>query len=227
MVKIESIANAEIIFECDKTNETSDRIPAIPIVVYAVENRRLFLSQAVPPISSALFGKRLLLTFLERNEGKNHRYAFWAKLIGLSDYDISPSQRVPVLVVEKETDPETCNLRMSFRIRPDLDRGLAVFLRGAKVNIVDISEGGVCISSKKDLALAQDDRITLTISIDDRKIDVDSRVVRVTSSQAAAGSSVNQQLASFQFLNNQAARETLLSRKIFHLERTQIKNRVR
>jgi len=62
------------------------------------------------------------------------------------------------------------------------------------------------------------DLIKVTIGVDDTKFDVEGRVVKTWSARMAGGVG-HQSYASIQFLDNQAARESLLSRKIILLER--------
>jgi hypothetical protein len=224
MMSIKSGIFGEILFE-DSANQ--DRISGIPSLIYSVEDQRILLSQTSPPIATDDLGKRITLTYLDDNEGAPVRYRVRARLTGFTDHEIAPSQWAPALVIERETHPEACNLRTSYRIKPAQNKGLTVSLRGTPVEIVDISEGGVCIGWKGDLPLKPRDTLKLTISIDKRAFDVESRVVRINSPQTAAGAAGKRQFVSFQFLGSQAARENLLGGKIFQLERTQIKNKIR
>ena len=137
---------------------------------------------------------------------------------GFKDYELTPSQRVPVLVIDRETEPKKYNLRVNFRIKPPLDQGLTAFFQGLPVTIVDISVGGVRISTKKDFPFKVHDIIRITIGVDNTKFDVEGRVIRTWSARTADGVG-HQSYASIQFLDNQAARESLLSKKIILMER--------
>lgn len=215
MVSIRPGVSADLIFEGDETKQS---MPRMQTMIYSVAERCMILSQTTPPIADARLGKRLLVTFLEASEGTILRYGFWARLKGFKDYELTPSQRVPVLVVEQETEPKKYNLRMNFRIKPMINRGLTAFIQGLSVTIVDISVGGVRISTKNDLPFKAHDTIKVTIGVDDSKFDVEGRVIRAWSARTAGGVG-HQSYASIQFLDNQAARESLLSRKIILLER--------
>jgi hypothetical protein len=215
MVSIRPGVTADVIFEGD---ETKQQIPRMQSMVYSVEGKCVLLSQTTPLISNAWLGKRLLVTFLEANEGTSLRYGFWGRLKGLKNYELTPSQLVPALVLEQETEPRKYNLRMDFRIKPVINKGLGAFFQGTPVTIVDISVGGIRISTKTDLSLKVHDTIKLTIGVDDAKFDVEGKVIRAWSAKAGGGSGLNF-YASVQFLDNQTARESLLSRKIILLER--------
>jgi len=224
MVNIKPGISGEILFEEAGSQERS---VGFPTTVYSVSERRILLAQTAPPLSAADLGRDLVFTYVIRKESNPARYRFGARMVGFSDHGIAPSQRVPALVIERTSAPEPCNLRMNFRIKPSAERGLAVLLGGMPVVIVDISEGGVCVRLKGEMTLKPQDMVRLTISVDGRSFDVDSRVVRICAPQAAAGTVSLQQFVSFQFLGSQAARENILGGKLFKLERAQIKNKIR
>ncbi|MHB9097669.1 MAG: PilZ domain-containing protein [Syntrophales bacterium] len=213
MVDIRAGVMVDIIFEGD---ETKNQIPRLQTIIYSITDRRMILPQTTPPVSKERQGKRLLVTFLETNAGVSIRYGFWAKLKAMTNHEITPSQPAPVLVIDRETEPKKYNLRMNYRIKPLMNKGLAAFFQGAAVTIVDISVGGLRMSAKTAFPFNAHDIITLTIGVDSVKFDVQGRVIRAWSPQSAGG---HQHYASIQFLDNQAARESLLSKKIILMER--------
>ncbi len=215
MVDIRPGAMADIVFEGD---DTRNQTPPLQTIIYAIADRRMILSQTTPPIASERRGKRLLITFLETNEGISVRYGFWAKLKEVTEHEITPFHPVPVFIIERETEPKKCNLRMNYRIKPMMNRGLAAFIQGAPVTIVDISVGGLRMSAKTPFAFNVLDIIIVTIGIDGKKFDVEGRVRRAWS-LPPTGAGGHQYHASIQFLNNHAFRESVLSQKIILLER--------
>ena len=214
MVSIKPGVSADLIFESD---ETKHQVPRMQTMIHSVAEKRIILSQTTPPITDTPLGQRLLVTFLETNEGITLRYGFWARLKGFKDYELTPSQRVPVLVVEGETEPKKYNLRMNFRVKPLPNKGLIVIFQDIPVSIVDISVGGVRISAQSDLIFKAHDSIKLTIGVDSTKFDVEGRVIRAWSARTAGGG--YQSYTAIQFLDNQTARESLLSKKIILMER--------
>ncbi len=215
MVDIRPGVMAGIMFEGD---ETKSQISPLQTIIYSIAERRMILAQTTPPIAPERRGKRLLVTFLETNEGVSIRYGFWAKLKEVTDHEIVRFQPVPVLMIERETEPKKCNLRMNFRIKPMLNRGLTAFFQGAPVTVVDISVGGLRMSAKTPFPFNVLDIIVVTIGVDGKKFDVEGRVIRAWS-PPPTGAGGHQHYASIQFLNNQEARESLLSKKIILLER--------
>jgi hypothetical protein len=98
-----------------------------------------------------------------------------------------------------------------------VSKGLTACFQGTPVTIVDISVGGLRMSAKDAFCFNGLDVITLTIGVDDKKFDVECKVIRVWSPQSTGGG--HQHYASIQFLDNENARESLLSKKIILLER--------
>jgi hypothetical protein len=215
MVSIKPGVAAEIIFEGE---EMEHQISCPQTMICSVEGKRILLSQPTPPIAESRRGKRLLVTFLETNEGISLRYSFWGRLKAFQDYELGPSQRVPVLVLERETEPRKYNLRENYRIKPLLNQGLSIFSPGLVVTIVDISVGGVRISTKSDFPFKVHDIVKVKIGVDNTTFHVEGRVVKTWSATMAGGLG-QLSYASIQFLDNQAARESLLNRKIILLER--------
>ncbi|HLA27333.1 MAG TPA: PilZ domain-containing protein [Syntrophales bacterium] len=227
MVAIKPGMTADIVSESDEPTKEG---PPLQSVIYEVTDRSLILSQTTPPITDVQQGKRLLVTFLDKSEEANptSRYGIWATLTRLmTNYEIAPSQMVPALVLERETKPQTHNFRMSYRINPATDSDLTVLVRGVRVNVIDISIGGVRIGSKSDLSLKANDIVKLAITIDGKTIDIEGMVVRAWSAQTASGTGINQQFASIQFLSNQNARESMLGNKIILMEREKLAKRIR
>mgnify|MGYP001378634425 CR=1 FL=1 len=215
MVSVRPGVTADILFEGD---ETKPQVSPLRAMIYSVTEKRLILSQTAPPVSDARLGKRFLITFLQESEGTIHRYGVWARLKGIADYELTPSQRVPALSLERESEPRKHNLRMNFRIKPPLNRGLSASVQGAPVAIVDISVGGIRISSRNSFPFKAQELVKITIAVDNGKFEVQARVIRTWQSRVA-GAGQLLSYASMQFLDNQAARESLLSKKIILLER--------
>lgn len=216
MMPIYSGTTADIVFEGHDPNSQ------LHTMIYDVVDRRVIISQTIPPVDNDQIGKRLLVTFLEKNEVGNARYGFWAKLMGLlTDYELTTSQRLPALILEMQTDPKNYNFRMSYRIKPLPNKGLAVFLQGEAVTILDISVGGIRISTGTDRSFNPHDMLTLTLNVDDKKFDVEGSVIKVAPSLTYGIESGHQQVA-IAFMSRQTEREMLLGEKIFRLDRERL-----
>lgn len=220
MKTIEPGMIVDVIFE---GSETNIHVPGLKAVIHAAKDRRIILSQTEPPIDTALKGKQFLITFLEKSYQRTNRYGFRAKLIEiLANYEIVPGLPVPVLVMERESNSEIFDMRTAFRIKATRKDGLSVFFQGKETNIVNISIGSLCISEREVFLLKPQETVTVTISIDDKKFDVESMVIRTWSSHLTGGI---QHFASLQFLSHSAMRESLLGNKMMFLDRRRIANR--
>ncbi len=220
MATIKPGISADIIFEGDESCH------AIQTTIHHVAGPRVILSPNTPLTKDYQLGKRLLVSFLEKSEVGNDRYVFWAKLTELlTDYELTPSQYISALVIEIQTDPKKNDLRTSYRIGPLSNKDLTVFLQGVEVDILDISVGGIRISTSSP-SLNPHDKIKLTINIDNNKFDVGGRIIKVWSSQKTVDKAGHQQ-AAIQFLDHQKERDNLLGGKIFRLDRERLAKRMR
>ncbi len=215
MADIRSGMSVDVIFEGD---EKKSQIPHLQTMISSITGQRIALSQTAPPVTMERKGKRLLVTFLETNEGVSVRHGFWAKLQAFAVHEISPSQSIPVLIIERETEPKKHDLRMHYRIKPLMNSGITVSFQGAPVTIVDISVGGLRISAKNAFSFEVHDTITITLGIDDMKFKIEGKVVK-SWHPLSTGAGGRLYYATIQFLTNLSVRESLLSKKIIILER--------
>jgi hypothetical protein len=215
MEPITSGTSADIVFEGAEPNSHRRAM------IYHVAGRQVILSQTTPPVLKDQIGKRLLVTYLERDEKGKSRYGFWAKLTRLlADYELA-SQRLPALVLQVQTDPKLYNFRMSYRIKPLSNRGLAAHFDGEVVTILDISVGGIRIITGTDRSINLNDTVTLTIQIDDKKFDVNGMVIKVSQS-SMPGAGPGQRQVAIQFTSHEKEREKVLGEKIFRLDRERL-----
>jgi hypothetical protein len=191
-------------------------------MIYDVIGRNIIVSQTSPPIRKDRQQKELFVTFLAKKETKYFRYGFRAALVEfLADYEIASSRRVPALVLEQKSNPEPHNLRMNFRIKPISNNDIAVSLQGGRVNIIDISLGGVRISTNRILTIKPRDIVKLKLSIDGGNLEPEGMVISAWASEANDKTDKIGflQYATISFLTHQKELEAILGRKILHLER--------
>lgn len=218
MAEIKAGTMADLMFEGSETGGVS----SMETITYSVEGRRIVLSQPTPPLSEEHKGKRLLVTFIERKDGTQHRYGFWAELTDLpADYEITADNRVPALVLQKKTDPKIYNLRMAYRIQPAPNSGLSISIHGTEVNIIDISVNGARISSAILAPLKPHAVIHLILTVDGKRLEVEGMLIRVWSN-TTVGSVGYLQFATIKFTDMQQEREYFLGRKILFLERQRL-----
>ncbi len=107
--------SGEILFE---EAGAEDRPVGFPTTIYSVSERRILLAQTDPPLSADDLGRVVVFTYVIHKESAPARYRFHARMVGFSDHEIAPGQRVPALVIERTSAPEPCNLRMNFGSNP-------------------------------------------------------------------------------------------------------------
>ena len=128
-----------------------------------------------------------------------------------------------IMRLERQSNPENFERRMSFRVKPTLSSGLKILFQGAEADIVDISVGGACITKSKEFFLKSQETVSMVIGIDGQRFDVRSKVIRAWSAKSEQGVKY---FLSLQFLSHPAMRESLLGRKIMLLERERFLNKI-
>jgi len=128
-----------------------------------------------------------------------------------------------IMCLERENNPSAFERRMNVRVKPTLNSGLTVYIQGVEVNIVDVSVCGLCVSSSKAFPLKPQETGSVIMSIDDKKFDVKSRLVRTWSLQLAGGL---RYFASFELLSDPAMRESVLGKKIMYMDRERFLNKI-
>lgn len=213
MTTIKPGMNLEIVWQ----NEP-DRI-ALKTIVYDVEERKIILSQTVPPSDAGKLGKQCMVTFVAKQRDANMLFRFQARVAALlADYELDSLQRVPALVLAMQTKPQANNLRTSFRIRPLMDSGISLLLQGIPVKIIDISVGGARVTTGGSPSLQAQELVKANLIIDNERLSSDCLVTRAW--MADVNDIISKQtFATLQFLNPPARWESLLGKKILQMER--------
>ncbi len=202
--------------------EAKGHIYNLRTMIYDVIGGNIIASQTTPPIRKDRQQKELFVTFLVKKETKYFRYGFRATLVEfLADYEIASSRRLPALVLEQKSNPEPHNLRMSFRIKPISNSDIAISLQGGLVKIIDISLGGVRISTSRILYIKPRDIVKLNLNIDGINIEPEGVVISAWKSEVVEKTDKIGflQYATISFVTHQKELEAILGRKILQLER--------
>jgi len=208
--------NVKLVVETDKKRE---RINARNSLVYAVDGETLILAQTEPSITSSLLNKEIMVTYLLHKNGKYSRYGFSALVTELIDqYELVPDQYVRAIVLRKRSEPKPYEIRMCYRVGPSSKSGLDASILGTKVNIVDISLGGIKFSYDKSLGLDTDKVIEMHLTIAGAVYAVQARIVRTWRTERERLKS-ELRFAGAEFLNVSGKVEQELSRKILDIER--------
>jgi len=211
-------STSDIIVDVDFSQE---RIDVRRSFIYDVIERRVILSQPNPPLTSRYMGTKVAVTYLIKEGIDAARYGFYGKIIEfISEYELSSSDTVAAIVVEQKTDIEEFNVRMHFRIKPGIDSGIRLSVRGSAVNIIDISIGGAKISFSKNAGIEPRKLVEGKISIDGNVFDYQAKILRAWD---APGSYKGEKLkyAAMQFFNMDKKLDNFLGNKVGQIEREQ------
>jgi len=206
----------EFIFQSDYVR---DRIRVIRAIIYDVIGDKIILSQPSKSLMQSDLKKDILVTYMVRTDDRGTRYGFKANIIELrKDYEIAAGQRGPAVVIRRMSAPETFEIRSSFRLPVPSSSGLELYVRGQKMNLIDISLGGAKFSHPELPSLQPEDRTSVKLRIDDQTFQVEAEVLRVWS-PGVKGGHEGLKFCTLKFIN--AGRDILqiLGNKIFTMER--------
>ncbi len=199
-----------------------ENIHVMRSTVYDRDGKKLLIAQSTPAVLTSGIKKKIVVTYLVKQEGKGARFGFNAAITDLiHDYKLASGEMVAAIVIEQEGPPKPFNIRFHFRLRVPSSSDLTLRIRGEKVTLLDISIGGAMISGAPVKGLDQHERIKVRVSFDDQVYDVEADVLRVWS-PSPDGSRSELKLAAIRFVNPPLIFENGLGKAIFKLERQQI-----
>ncbi|GAI91009.1 unnamed protein product [marine sediment metagenome] len=208
--------SADIVVNIDFSKEVVDIRSAL---IYDVIEKQIILSQTNPPITKYHMGDKIAVTYLVKEEEEPVRYGFYGKVTEfINDYELGSSNTVSAIVMERETEPVEFNLRMHFRIEPREDSGVALFIGGKAVNIIDISISGIQITHLRDHPIEPGKRVKGILNLDGEKFNIEAKVIRVWQPYDFRRMK-DREFVAMQFLNMNKKLEDVLGRKIRTIER--------
>ncbi|MFH1036160.1 MAG: PilZ domain-containing protein [Pseudomonadota bacterium] len=146
---------------------------------------RLLLAQTLPRLNSYMVGQILEITFLIRLEdvpgGRRVRVGYKTPLVAVWDnYRVRPELRGDVLVVDGPQTLGRFTLRRHYRLPSDRLDSMEIYLlpQRAKVQILDISLGGVRFSHPRTSRLSVGSIIDLLLVYGSLSIPLEGVVVR-------------------------------------------------
>ncbi|OPY91197.1 MAG: Flagellar brake protein YcgR [Syntrophaceae bacterium PtaU1.Bin231] len=209
-------SSIDILLERD---DLKNSIRVLKAMIYEVEGNRIVISQTSPPLTKSHIGNTVSATYLVRSEGKATRYGFSARIAEfVRDYEMTSGERVTVPVLQVQGAPEPMNIRLHFRVRPRSDSGISLSCGGKKVNLLDISLGGVGFSHGDIKSFKAGESVRLQLNVDEKRFHLEARVVRVWLSEPSPGSPYLQ-FVTAKFLTLERDLEHALGRKIMMIQR--------
>lgn len=207
--------STKIVIEIDPIR---DKIRVGGSTVYDVQGSAIILAQIEPPITKSMAHKQVVVTYLSREKGDLIRYGFAAEVIEVIDYAITSGEQVKAVVVNRTGDCKPYSIRMFYRVGPTARSRLNMSVFNTRVNLLDISLGGVRFSYTKPLVLESDSIIDTRLEIDGRFHSVEAHVLRVWTGEGQ-GFDRRLSFASAEFVDLDKTMEHALSRKIHDIER--------
>ena len=146
---------------------------------------RLILDQTLPRLGPSYLGREIEVTFLVRREdvpgGAWLRVGYRTPVAELrDDYPLGRGLKGDVIVVEGPKELKPYTLRLNFRLRPPPDRDLRLYLLPdrTRVEIEDISGGGVRFSHPRLWRFTPGKGLTLALESGETRLVLEANVVR-------------------------------------------------
>jgi hypothetical protein len=208
--------NVKIVVEVD---HRSGRINARNSMVYHVNGDTLILAQTEPSISNSMLNKEIVVTYLVDEQDRRSRHGFSVVVTEVIDqYELMSQWDVRAFAVRRCDNPKPYDIRMCYRVGPSSKSGLDVSVYNKKINVIDISLGGMKFSLDKNLQLESNQVIEVRLGMAGSAYPIQARIVRTWEME-------NEQLkkdlsfAAAEFLNVSGRIEQELSRKILDIQR--------
>ncbi len=208
--------SVKLVVEADNRRE---RINARNSVIYNVNGETLILAQPEPSIKSSMLNKEIIVTYLVMENDRHLRYGFSALVTELIDwYELASGQRVRAIAVRKCSDPKPYDIRMCYRVGPSSKSGLDASIYDEKINVIDISLGGIKFSYDRSLPLEPNKVVEVHLAIAAAVYGIEARIIRTWKVEHERFKT-ELRFAAAEFLNVSGKIEQELSRKILDIER--------
>jgi c-di-GMP-binding flagellar brake protein YcgR len=205
-----------------ETDDRSERSNARNSVIYEISRKALILAQTEPSIESSMLNKEIVVTYLVKEDGNYLRYGFSALIVDLIDqYQVTSEQHVPAIEVRRRSDPKPYNIRLNYRVEPSGKSGLDAAIHNKKVNVIDISLGGMRVNYDKSLQLETNSIIEVCLTMAGAPYTIEARIVRTWKGKIERFEK-DLSFAAIEFVNVSDRTELALSRKIREIERKNV-----
>jgi hypothetical protein len=158
--------------------EEEHRVDMRDTVIYDVypDRKSFIVAQTEPPVLKSMTGNPIEATFLWRSApGEDlKRYAFHTRIQELNThYTLSLGQTVQAFRLAYPKDLYERNIRFSYRLKPVKQYPITLWVEGHEqpLPIIEISEGGVCLSCpqlRRFSALKPGDKLFITLDFNNQ-----------------------------------------------------------
>ena len=149
--------------------------------VYEMGGETLVLAQTAPLIDARAGKANIMVTYVAQTAEKIERLGFPVRIIRLiDDYKTAEGVPAPAFAVEREGRPAPFSARRYVRVAPTDRTRLDLYVAGSKVQITDISLGGVRFAYDVALPLVPGLSVDLRFDLADEDYAVPARILRIT-----------------------------------------------
>jgi len=211
----------DIVLEADLQK---DRAIARKAMVYDVFDDRFLISQTSPPLYRRHIGERVNASYLVTVGSQESKRAIRMGVPAtvaeyLKAYPLSSSNFAPAFVLKQEGKAAKIDLRMHYRVRPTASSDLTLLANGEKVNLIDISMGGVQFSLRLKNPPLEYGNVALTLQSGGRMYPIDGTVTRISNPMTATGRVHDLEYVTARFVGLDRDVEFFLGKKILMIER--------
>jgi len=148
-------------------------------IIYDVMDREIIIAQTEPEITENKIGEHVTVTFVVKEKTGKTRFRILAQIKEfIKSYKLTSHGKTHAIRLVKITNPEIYNLRTFYRIELPHRTDLEMYIFNNKVNIIDISLGGVRISHNADFSFQEGDIIKVILLIDKKPYELNAQVLR-------------------------------------------------
>ena len=163
-----------------------DKIDVRQTVILDFEGKdKVIISQTSPPILRSMIGREIEATFIafDREAGDKVRLGFRTKILEhRPNYELRAGVFERAVVISyPQGELKESGVRLHYRINPTSEHSIRITLVGidSRVNLLDISQGGLQISCGRGTPLQENQNLTLALGIKGRPLRIKGEIRRV------------------------------------------------
>ncbi|MGA1869798.1 MAG: PilZ domain-containing protein [bacterium] len=201
--------------DCAMTIDSSrESIDVRKALIYASFTDELIISQTNPPVPSYWVGRKMEVTYLNK-EGNTIRRGVSCKIKEIiKDYKLTSSKTAQAIALKDISGVKDYNFRFAYRVKPLKEYDINLFtMDGKKLDIIDISGLGVRFSHGKLSQYQLNQKIVLNLEVKSKSHKIDAKVIWKKPNQMINGEEVD--YIGAQFINL----DGILADKLFKIIR--------
>ena len=196
-----------------------ENIHVLRSIIHDVFGKKIILAQPSPSVLRSSLNRKIVITYLMKQEGKPTRFGFGATITDLlQSYQLSSGDSAFAIAVEQTGSPKPFDIRFHYRVRVPSRNDLTLIINNAKATLIDISIGGAMISGELAKGLQPHEKIETSVRLPDQTFHLEAQVLRVWSPTSDRRPQAAQ-FAALRFLNAPKLFESALGKVILKIQR--------